>query len=408
MKYKNTYRITILIISTLVLSWAIPAFVKKATASKQNYPFVYYSSLLQDFAIKRTEKKQVEYFDRKGNYYTREEYDSITPLLSYRQLTLAGNMPDSILGVEMEPRMLRVKTAMWRYSPKEIQKPTINLHLMYEAMSGRTSLESPDEIFRLKDKIEFVDKTTNEVNQAKSVLFQKKMEEKGFSFPAQHVWGNPQARKPYDEGYFVLDSKGELFHIKQVNGKPYVGNTKAGEKINIAYFSIYEIADKTIYGFILSQEGQIYTLNATGGYELTKLDIPPIDIHQHSVMMLGNLFYWMVNVTTPQGCTYHVLELYNELKKHDEPYYVEAKTDQWDKLSKVLFPIYLSTNQKDSEYIKPTFTCNWGYAFALSLALALVYFITFGRKRNTSNKIAGVLLIILFGIPAFITTLITK
>ena len=364
--------------------------------------------MLQDFAIKKTEKKQVQYFDRKGNQYTREEYDSITPLLSYRQLTLSGGMPDSILGIEMETRMLRVKTVMWRYSPKEIKKPTIDLHLMYEAMSGRTSLESPDEVFRLKEKIEFIDKTTNEVNPAKSFLFQRKMEEKGFVFPAQQVWGNPQARKPYDEGYFVLDSKGELFHIKQVNGRPYVGNTKAGEKIDIAYFSIYEIADKSIYGFILSKEGHIYTLNATGGYELTQFDIPPIDIHQHSVMMLGNIFYWMVNVTTPQGCTYHVLERYNELEKHDEPYHVEAKTDQWDAFSKVLFPIYLNLEDRDSEYIQPEFICNWGYAFALSLALAIVYFITFGRKRNTTNKIADTLVILLFGIPAFIATLMIK
>lgn len=408
MKYKKTYRIIILIISTLVLSWAIPAFVKKATASKQNYPFVYYSSLLQDFAIKKTEKKQIQYFDRKGNQYTREEYDSITPLLSYRQLTLAGGMPDSILGVEMETRMLRVKTVMWRYSPKEIQKPTIDLHLMYEAMSGRTSLESPDEVFRLKEKIEFIDKTTNEVNQAKSLHFQQKMEEKGFVFPAQHVWGNPLARKPYDEGYFVLDNQGELFHIKQVNGRPYVGNTKAGEKIDIAYFSIYEIADKSIYGFILSKEGHIYTLNATGGYELTQLDIPPIDIHQHSIMMLGNMFYWMVNVTTPQGCTYHVLELYNELKKHDEPYSVEAKTDQWDALSKVLFPVYLNLENKNSEYITPEFIFNWEYAFALSFILSLIYFFTLGRSRSISNKVICAIIIVLFGIPAFIASLMTK
>ncbi len=408
MKYKNIYRFLILIISTLVAAWLIPAIVKKATVSKQNYPFVYYSSLLQDFAIKKTENKQTEYFDRKGNHYTREQYDSITPLLSYRQLTLSGGMPDSILGVEMETRMLRGKTVMWRYSPKDISKPTIDLHLMYESMSGRTSLESPPDVFRLKESIQFIDKTTNRIDVDKSRIYQTKMEEKGFAFPAQGVWGNPIARKPYDEGYFALDSQGELYHIKQVNGRPYVGNTKAGEKINIAYFSLYEIPDKTIYGFIVSKEGEIYTLNAGGGYGLTRFDIPPIDIHQHSVMMLGNMFYWMVNVTGPEGISYHVLDLHNELKQYDEPYFVTSQPDQWDRLSQWLFPLYISFDNPTTEYVTPTLTNNWGFSLIVSALLAITFLLTTGRKRSTSQKATNAICILCFGIPAYIVSILTK
>lgn len=408
MKHKITFSIIIFSISTLILSWGLPALVKKATASKQNYPFVYYSSLLQDFAIKKTVNKQTHYYDRKGNSYTREEYDSITPLLSYRQLTLSGRMPDSILGVEMEPRMLRMKTVMWRYSPKEIQRPALNLHLMYEAMSGRATLESPPDVFRLKNKIEFIDKASNQVNDSKSHSFQKKMEEKGFSFPAKKVWGNPLARKPYDEGYFVLDQNKELFHIKLVNGRPYVGNTRAGEKIDIAYFSIYEIPDKTIYGFIVSNEGEIYTLNAGGGYGLTKLDIKPIDINQHSVMMLGNRFYWMVNVTGPEGCTYHVLRLYDDLKEHDEPYFVKAKTDTWDTVSQWLFPCYISFDKQTTDYLVPEFTFNWGYALILSSILTLIFVFVTGKKRKKAQKTVNGLIILAFGLPAFIASLMTK
>ena len=376
MKFKNTYSVIILLITTLVLAWAVPVLVKKATMSGQNYPFVYYSSLLQDFAIKKTVNRQVDYYDRKGNTYTREEYDSITPLLSYRQLTLAGTMPDSILGVEMDPRMLRVKSVMWRYTPS--------------------------------DKIEFIDKESNLVDEKKSQAFQSKMEEKGFAFPARGVWGNPVARKPYDEGYFVLDNSGELFHVKQVNGRPYVGNTKAGKSVDIAYFSIYEIADKSIYGFVISKSGEIYTLSTEGGYELTKLDIAPIDIHKHSVMMLGNMFYWMVNVTGPEGCTYNVLGVYKKLKRHDEPYLVGADTDKWDSVAKYLLPVYISFDNKNTEYVKPEIEVNFGYAFLISLILALVFVFTIGKQRSKTKKIINGIFILIFGIPAFIASAITK
>lgn len=408
MKFKNIYSVIILFVTTLVLAWAIPVLVKKATMSGQNYPFVYYSSLLQDFAIKKTENRKVDYYDSKGNTYTREEYDSITPLLSYRQLTLAGTMPDSILGVEMDPRMLRVKSVMWRYSPSEISKPLVNMYLMYEALSGRSTLESPPDVFRLDDKIEFIDKESNLVDEKKSEAFQSKMEERGFAFPAKGVWGNPVARKPYDEGYFVLDNNGELFHIKQVNGRPYVGNTKAGQSVDIAYFSLYEIADKSIYGFVISKTGEIYTVSAEGGYELTKLDIAPIDIHKHSVMMLGNMFYWMINVTGPEGCTYNVLSVENKLKKHTEPYFVGSQTDKWDATAKWLLPVYISFDNKNTEYVKPEIVVNFGYAFLISLVLAVIFVFTIGKQRNTTKKIINGIFILIFGIPAFIASAITK
>lgn len=408
MKFKNIYSLIILIISTLVLAWAIPALVKKATVSRQNYPFVYYSSLLQDFAIKKIDKYSMEYLDRKGNIYTREEHDSITPLLSYRQLTLAGTMPDSILGVEIDPRMLRVKSAMWRYSPDEINQPIVDIYLMYESMSGRANLESPSDIFRLNDRIEFIDKTTNEVDEEKSELFQQKIREKGFAFPAKGVWGNPQTRKPYDEGYFVLDNNGELFHIKQVNGRPYVGNTKAGEKIDIAYFSMYEIADKSIYGFIICKNGEIYTLNTDNKYGLTKLDIKPIDINKHSIMMLGNMFYWMVNVTGPEGCTYYVLDLQNGLKQHDEPYFVASQTNKWDAVSSWLFPAYISFDNKTTAYIIPEVTINGGYAYILSFILSLIFIVSIGRRRNKNKKVITSIIILFFGLPAFIASIMTK
>lgn len=408
MKYKNIYSLIIFILGTLIAGWVIPSFVKKATASRQNYPFVYYSSILQDFAIRNFDNNEMEHIDRKGNVYTREEYDSITPLLSYRQLSLEGKMPDSILGVEMEPRMLRVKTVMWRYSPRDISRPTLDMHLMYESMSGRASLESPPDVFRVKDKIEFIDKGTNSVNEEKSQLFQQKMEEKGFAFPAQKAWGNPSPRKPYDEGYFVLDSKGELFHIKLVNKRPYVGNTHVGKNINIAYFSLYEIPDKSIYGFIVSQEGSIYTLNAQGGYETTKFDIPPIDIHTHSVMMLGNIFYWMVNITSPEGTSYHVLDLNKKLIEHDTPYFVASKEDNWDKLSRWLFPIYINFENQTTEYIVPEVIYNGGWSYLVSVLWIGLYLASSRKGRRKNIKIINFIVIFLVGLPAYIVSLITK
>lgn len=406
MKYKHIYTIILLVITSLVLSWAIPALVKVGTTTAQDYPFVYYSSLLQDFAIREKNDGKPVFRDTKGNKYTKNQYDSITPMLSFRQLMLTGTMPDTIMDVAIDAKYLKDKTVHWKYSPREKNRPMIGLYSMFESMSGRASLESPDDVFRLKDKIEFITIRENVIDVKKSDRFQQALEDAGFVFPAQEVWGNLSPKKPYDEGYFVLDSNNQLFHLKMVNGKPYVKDTKAGADLNIAYFSILEVTDKSIYGFLISTEGGIYTLN-TEGYSLTKFDIPNIDINQHSVMVMANMFYWMAYVTTDKSCTYNVLEA-ETLKQHTQAFVVEAKENKWNTVSQWLFPSIVSLSDRNTEYVQPAYTLNIGKAFVISFILALIIAFTVDRKKNPVKRIVNAVIIILFGIPGLMASLIIK
>ncbi len=403
---KNIYTIILLVVCTAVLAWAIPAIVKVATSTSDRYPFVYYSSLQQDFLIRENIKGKLVHSDMEGNTYTREQFDSLTPLLSYRQLMLTGSMPDSILGVAVEPRLLMSKSVIWKYSPRDIHRPNIGLYLMYESMSGRTTLDAPTDVFRLSHKIEFIDKLTNTVNADKSQLFQQRMEDEGFTFPATGVWGNLSARKPYDEGYFVLDREGQLFHIKMVNGRPYVRNTKAGENINIAYFDILEVADKSIYGFIVSRDGALYTLNADG-YSTSKFDIPNINIDKDGIMLMGNLFYKMLNVTTPDSCTYYVLDA-QSLQQHDHPYTVKARYNQWETVCSWFFPVSITLGNKYTDYVQSGINITGIMPFAIGLIMSIAYTLTLGRKEAVIIRNIKAILILITGIPGLLVSLIIK
>lgn len=406
MKIKNIYFIVVIAITTLVLAWAIPALVKVGTTTSQNYPFIYYSSVLQDYAIREKVKDKPVFRDTKGNTYTKNQYDSITPLLSYRQLMLTNSMPDTILGVAVDAKLLRDKSVVWRYNPREISTPVLELYSMFESMSGRANLESPDDVFRLKDNIEFITTATNTVDVDKSRMFQSALEKAGFSFPALNVWGNLSPKKPYDEGYFVLDSEKKFFHLKMVNGKPFVRNTNMTKDIDITYFSMLEVPDKSIYGFIVAKDGAIYTLN-TEGYSTTKFDIPNIDINTNTVMLMGDLFYWMVNITTPENCTYNVLKT-GSLEKHTEPFVVKAEPDGWDQAAEWLFPTYVSLYDKNTSYVKPELVINIGKAFLVSLVLTIAFTFTVNRKASLVKRIVNAIVIVIFGIPGFIASLIIK
>ena len=407
---KQLHTIILLVVTSFVLSWGVAVIVRAATATPPRYPFVYYSSILQRFLIRESSPdNNLTHKDTEGNRYTREQYDSLTPLLSYRQLMLTNTLPDSLFGIALEPPVLRAKTLTWRYNPVYIHQPVLPLYLMYESMSGRATIESPNDVFRFGNRIEFVDKFTNTVNEEKSQQFQAKLEKERFAFPARRVWGNLSARKPYDEGYFVLDNNGALFHMKMVNGRPYVRNTGAGDSIDIAYFGILEVSDKSIYGFIVGRLGDLYTLN-TDGYTLTKFDIPPIDIHTHSVMLMGNVLYWIVGVNTPESNTSYVLDVAT-LRQHDAPYTVMAKENKWHTAASWLFPVYVGFSNKYTDFIMPELKINFGVSLVISHLLFFAYLFTVGRrgaKRKIPVRLANAFVIILFGIPGLIASLIIK
>jgi hypothetical protein len=408
---KQLYTILLVIITALVLSWAIPAVVRIATTTASRYPFVYYSALLQRFLIREisADNKQ-SHRDPLGNRYTREEFDSLTPLLSYRQLMLTNSLPDTVLGAPVDPQELRAKSFTWRYNPRSIHTPVLPLYFMYESESGRASLEAPEDVFRLKRRIAFIDKFTNTVNVQKSDLFQAALEAEGFAFPARQVWGNLSAKKPYDAGYFTLDGKGRLFHLKMVKGAPYVRDTHAGDSLDIVHFNVLEVADHSIYGFLVSRDGAIYTLGAGDGYALTRFDIPPINIDEHSVMLMSNLFYRMVNVTTPDSLTCYVLDAAT-LRQHDRPHVIYASGNRWNTVARWLFPVYLSFSSHHSDYLQPAFKLRFGWSLVISHLTFFGYLFTVGRrgaKRKAPLRLVNACVIILFGIPGLIASLLFK
>ncbi len=383
MRHKNIIYIAILVLVTIIGFWGIPSLVKKATSKQDKYPFVYYSSLLKEFCFTEFDGRKENLHDASGRAYTREQFDSITPLLNFRQLHSNGLMPDSIDGIAIDPRILRTKQVVFRYGPRDMQTPEIGLYIMYESLGKRVNLESPGDLFRLKDKIEFIDIQSNKINKDKSERFQKVLEKQNYSFPAQWTSGNLNIRKPYDEGYFSLDAAGKLFHIKMINGKPYVRDTKVGEQMDVAHFSILEVADKRFYGFVFDKKGQVYIIEEKGGkYIPLKLDIDPLNLKKDELMIMGNLLYWIVAVENESGKKVYSLKTAT-LEKVDE-HFIPVPENRWNKYAQWMFPAYLTFKSSDSDYVAPRIHFTGFHAFAIhALLLLLLFFIWKPFRKNT-------------------------
>ena len=349
MRFKNIIYVAILVLTTVITSWSIPALVKKIVYESNGYPLMYYSSRLKELCIIDFREMNDAFRDVKGNVYPRSQYDSLLPLMNYRQLAMNGNLPDSLEGYAMDVKVLRSKQVVYRFRPSDVYSPQPKMGVLLEAMPKRGSLSLPGDYFRMNDnEMVFVNAETNSVNDAKSKMFTDELLKKGFEFPAKAFWGNPTVRKAYEEGYFCLDNKGELMR---------------------------EVSDKRFYGYLFGQNGElgIVESNDDGGYRFIKMDVRPVDITKDDITIMGNLLYWTVRIYNSESMDCYGLK--TSTLESLTTYHQEKEIGTWDRVADIVFPVILSPSSPDNGYM----------AWILSVILALLVFV-FMRKRLALQK----------------------
>ena len=382
---KKNIQAILIVLTTALLYWILPWAIKLMTNEALDYPFTYYSSINNQFIQTVFDGKEMKRVDLEGREYNQDEYDSIVPMFNYRQLMQDGRLPDTIKGVAINPKQIQLNQFFFRCTPRNYNSCSVNLYPMYESMSGRVSLESPDDLFSIDHRIRFYEAETNKLKQDKNRLFQTAMEKRGFQFPVQWIAGNPSARKPYDEGWFMLDADGQLFQVKMVNGKPFVKNTKAGEKIDIVWMKTIETANHRLYGFVFDRQQNVYFLSDVN-YELVKLPIDSFDLKKDRMLIMANLFYWNVTVTRPHQRDLYILDN-NDLNRVDE--HTEFhEPNQWEKIQPWIFPCYIELKSYHSTYIFPRFI-GWSAKALLTNGLAAILMIglLWWRKKQRFSLI---------------------
>ena len=309
-------KIILFFTAVVLLAWLLPWTYRFLTVRPDRTPFTLYSCVTESFASIDFNDGEIVRHDASGKTYTDREFDSILPLFYYRQLLSDGRQPDTLRGVALTPQTVSMQSFYFRNSPSDINKVKPELYPLLEAMSGRVELQMPPDVFRIHDRIEFIDMASNSVNAEKSLLFTEAMTKKNFRFPAIEIAGNPTVKKEYDEGYLLLDADRRLFHLKQVKGRPYVRAITLPEGLTLEHLYLTEFRNKKTLAFMTDANNAFYVLqNRT--YEIVKTGIPAFDPETDALTIIGNMFDWTVRVTTPASDNYYALDAndYSLIKK---------------------------------------------------------------------------------------------
>ncbi|MDR2104673.1 MAG: DUF4857 domain-containing protein, partial [Deferribacteraceae bacterium] len=276
----------------------------------------------------------------------------------------------------------------------------VQLFPLFESESGFTSLEFPQELFSIKERMEFINAAENRIDEEKSALFTQALLEADFAFPSKNTAGNTNPRKPYDFGYFALDSKDEIYHIYQAKSLPVVKNTGIKLSDNGAVFIIVRENPNIPYYGLLCYNGEVYQI-LKDGYKLLKLNLNSYNPYRQGFIFMLDPMHIIVKTSDEAGESINVATLEGELVK--EHYTAYERSIYAAAVYDAVFPFILKNNPyKYGEYIYFSLSAKYRIAFIVCAVLAVFYAVFYKKRvgRFTAGFAMEELLIILGGVYA--------
>ncbi|MEW6193781.1 MAG: DUF4857 domain-containing protein [Bacteroidota bacterium] len=396
-------RIILAITIILVASIYLPEFYWKITKEEAKSVSVYYSVVKDEFVFIKSDIRGAKYVDQKGDELTREEFEEAVPLLNFRQLFVSGKMPDTINGKAIEPKEVKLNNFSLRIRPEIINYNLIQLFPLMESQSGRIRLELPPDLFRITDRMEFITSLTNQVDEKKSRAFTDALLKEGFNFPAKKIYGNLSTMKPFDEGYFVIDSSGKIYHIKMVKGEPFCVQTSIPQNIDVAYILVSENELREFYSLLITKKSEVYFISYDN-YRLIKLPVEDYNYETDVMTIRGDLFnrqitYSRENEKVKSIVTnrdYNIVSTYEDNSKGKEVLYTSL-------IAPYLFPFELSIEESKTPMINFYFSFYDLHYLILSAVLTIVAIIYFRKKKiDISNGLIYYAVVLVTGLYGFI------
>lgn len=396
-------RYILVFITILAAAVALPELYWLAFEKPINAPFTMYSSQEHDFFMIKREQGETVRVDRKGNEYTRDEFEQKLPMFFSRQLAMNATLPDSLNGVAMDLHEINRARSTFRFRARDMQTPTPELYPLFESESGRANLEMPTDFFRITHRMEFLDAATNKIDERKSQMFTTVLNNRDFNYPATMIAGIPTTRKSCDEGYFVVDSKDMMYHVKMIKGEPYVRKVEVPDGLTFKHISCVDFSDKKYYAYLVSEDDGLYILTQDV-YEFIRWPFDALQPETDELRIYGNLFNYTVITRRPGYQKAMALDTeYNKVDEFTETWPVRAESKQ-GKIASFIFPAEMRLSVPTTNYIdfygERTKKFNWVF---LNLLLVVAQIVIIRRSKLKMQKnIIDLVIVGITGIYGFI------
>lgn len=395
-------RILLIAVTIITLGYTLPSFYQTLFASRKYRPYLTYSIPLKTYFSMENQDGKPVFIDREGKVYTQHAYMDATPVSNFHYHLSNGTMPDSLMGVALQPQILQAENIFQYIRPDMLIAPSYGLYPLFES-KPEFGLRFPSDMFRIDQQITFIDAKTNRVNEAKSRQYTDQLRAAGFSFPARVVAGIPSVMKRRDQGWFITDQNDDLFHLKMVQGEPFIKKIPDLSGLAIKHIVCNDFQSDEFYAILISSDDAVYTLNKRD-YSVSKMPIEGYHPATHTMIVSGNLFNKTVTLEKPESTQVFTFDreyrLIDEYTKN-----LPQQSTMWsNKVYGALFPFHLMVEAEYYNFIRPTLTptpsWNWIYLHGILVLLSILMIRT--ANREVRESVADLVIVAVTGIFGFI------
>jgi hypothetical protein len=399
-------RLALITLLVLVAAVFIPQAYWLIFAERVNSVSASYSPVNDRIIISHyTSDGMIEWTNTEGMIYTREEVDSLLPLQNYRLLAAKGRMPDSLRGIAIDLDAVRLNNVFMRIRGYQLTAPQIPLYPLMESNPPRLKLDFPETFFRINDRMEFIVTETNTLDEEQTELYTGILKEQGFVFPAKNIFGNVTTKKPFDEGYFIVDNEGKVFHVKKRDGKPVCVKTDISPEYDIQAIVVSEMSLQEFYGVVIMKNSDTYLL-MYDNYRLQKLPLENYDYTKCDLLLRGTLFHRTVSSIANNQIDVLITDReYNVVDRYQEKWADLSELTAGTSLAYfVPFEIdMLSIDSIFTDFYISDYHIN---SLIVNILLMIAAFVIYRRKRNLNHEQwIDYLIILVTGVYGFIAVL---
>jgi len=411
-------RYALILVSIVVMAIYTPQFFEMAFSQRVKKTHILYSPVLKKFIWRDNlpelpEVPNVDYApfiqqDEDGNTYTRRQFEELLPFIYYKNMELWGKLPLSLEGKTFDKQTIKKSRQVLEFKPDQIagNSPEDKLLPLMESAPGIARLVFPKDRFRLGSEMEFINTESNKRDEKLTAMFTDALKAAGFRFPGRLASGKPTILKPFDEGVFLVDSQGAVFHVKRTKGQPKVIKTPIDPAAGVRSIKISENRQRRFYGLILTKDDTLSLLS----YDNYKLIPLPLDGYNPDTMdfkLIINPLYRTASYSDSKQI--HAVAMdkdYTPIARHKHTM-PGADMTKAETMFAGLTPFTLSLGYANSGYLSLSLTPHGmpGVMIAL-LAASSFLFCKIRRHAFNASAITDSVIIALTGIYGFTVVLL--
>lgn len=387
-----------LILAVLALAVFLPAGFDKIFVHDVDDPLIFYSPVLKQFIYQESlGEHRFSYRDESGNGYSRQEFEANLPFHYHRNLELQNALP-----IEIEGRLFDAQAIQQNRQGLEIKarhlrghSTRMELYPLFDNDPHVAMMPFPEDVFRATGPaMEFINADHNRIDRDLTEAFTAVLDDLGFAFPATVVGGRPTNLKPFDDGYFIRDSTGHVFHIRRVQGRPEIIRTGIPPSLDILDLVISENRRREFHGLAITRQGGVFLIS-TDGYRLIQLPLAGYDPTTMDLKLLIDPLYRTASISDGKYVRAVAMdEEYQPLRSHVLP-----KVDPTPPFVRIardlVFPyqVRLDSQVRDQADVRLLFGGPLSLAGILVAVAAFVFLAKITRRFSLTRRDATLVLL---------------